>query len=425
MPVRTKIASLFYNAVLSEKISFHTAVKYFRYCERYFKRKKSPSERAASQGIIGHVVDATSPENQMAWTSVAFPAEILYPFNIYPLTLEVVAGLLSTLGLAAGFLDRSDSIGIPNTMCSFHRALIGLSETSFIGKPSLIGAASILCDGNLKSFSEAAKNQNVPFIFIDVPYEEDDAAIQYVKDQLRDAILKLGDISRKIFDKELFDKVVRNVNETFKYSRKFYLLRKDDYKNLYEGHEQANFAFPKHFMLGSDRLVDLTKIRCRDVESPNNYSRHYRMREFNKSAKRIMWLHIVPQYGTDMWNVIDNGVSAKIVCDEYSSPYYDDYDIDDPLGSIARRLINHPSNGPIERRIEHILRIAKDYNVDGMIHYSSWGCHQAAGNVLLLEKALSDAGYKFLNLNSDPIDQRGSSQEQHRTRLEAFLEGSW
>jgi len=162
--------------------------------------------------------------------------------------------------------------------------------------------------------------------------------------------------------------------------------------------------------------------RRKGMTSKGGHNRFYSSRFTSEKARRLMWLHIVPQYDTPIWRIIDNGETARVVCDEYSTVLYENYDLSDPLGSIARRLINHPSNGPIEKRIDHIIRVARDFRVDGIIHYSSWGCHQASGNVHILERELEAAGFRFLNLNGDAADSRNSSVEQHRTRIEAFLE---
>lgn len=422
MSVKHKIGAILYKSVANDRFSFNTAVKIYGVADTFLGRKKSPSGRFTRKNILGHIEDATNPNNKMAWTSVGFPCEVLYLFDIYPMMLEAIASTFATIGLSPVFIDKADSEEIPNTMCSFHRVIIGASETKFLGTPSLVAATSIMCDGNSKSFYVAANNKNVPFLFIDIPYEYSEEGVWYVKDQLQNAIKMFEDISGIKYNKDKFELIVKKVNEAFGLSRKFYKLKQNSSVNTYQGYEIAGFAFPRYFMLGSNRLVNVLRERCRDVEKGLGYNRFYKKRNSRKSARRIMWLHITPQYDNDMWSIIDNGKTSKIVCDEYSSTNLEDYDISDPLGSIAKRLITHPSNGPLERRIDHILKVAKDYKVDGIIHYSSWGCHQAAGNVQILGKALIAAGYKFLNINGDSIDQRNSSTEQHRTRLEAFLE---
>ncbi len=419
---RKAVANVLHGAVNSDYLSFNTAAKIVAKIDAIAARAKSVSAQKTRKAMVDHVIKATGSDVKTCWSSIAFPAELLFAFDIYPLTLEVVAGMFSTVGLSSYFLDSADASGIPNTMCSFHRVLLGFSQEKFLKPPSMVGAASVLCDGNLKSFSEAAGHQNVPFVFLDIPYEISDESVQYVREQLQEIICVLEAVSQKRWSEEAFRKIVMRINEALEWQRRFYDLWKDCRKNLYQCHEVANFAFPMAFLLGTETLVDILKDRCRDIESGTKMHRFFDKPEMDPKAKRLMWLHVVPQYDNDIWAIVDGGKKSRVVCDDYSSPYFDRYDPDDPLGSIARRLITHPNNGPIERRIEHILRVAKDHNVDGILHFSSWGCHQAAGNVQLIERAVRDAGYAFLNLNGDPVDSRSIGAGQHRTRLEAFLE---
>jgi len=420
---KTVISGLLYKAIASGNISFHDALRIYRIFDLYISRSRSPSARFTQKKVLGHLIEATHPQARCAWTSVLFPAEILHPFNIYPMTLEVVAGIFSTVGLSQVFLNLAEGMDVPKTMCSFHRALIGISGSGFIGEPFAVGATSLMCDGNVKSFAHVAGEQRAPFFFIDVPFEAGDESVGYVRGQLEAVLRELSQLTGVRDYEAGLAESVKNANQTFSLMRRFYSLRKESGKNLFCGHETANLAFPMHFMLGSPNLVKIIRARCEDVENGGRHNRFFKSLYTNAQARRIMWLHIVPQYDTPLWTIIDNGCAAKVVCDEYSNQFYGDYDPTDPLGSIAKRLICHPSNGPIERRIEHILDVARDFRVDGIVHYSSWGCHQAAGNVHLLRQKIEEAGFAFLNLDGDAVDRRNQGEGQMRTRAEAFLEG--
>jgi len=422
MSAKNVIASKLLKAVSKGSVSFNNAIRLFKAPDYYFSRKKSPEGKYSGKIVIDYLVKATSPDTRSAWTSVLFPTEILHAFHIYPITLEVIAGEFSSLGLSPIFLNKAESMDVPPTMCSFHRILMGVSKSGILCAPDVVGATSLLCDGNVKTFAEVAREQRVPFLFIDVPYEESDEGIAYVKEQLGGALRTLTELTGVKNYKSKFHEVVENVNRAFSMQRRIYELQKVSRKNLFLAYEIANFAFTNHFLLGRRELLRMLEKRRKGMTSKGGHNRFYSSRFTSEKARRLMWLHIVPQYDTPIWRIIDNGETARVVCDEYSTVLYENYDLSDPLGSIARRLINHPSNGPIEKRIDHIIRVARDFRVDGIIHYSSWGCHQASGNVHILERELEAAGFRFLNLNGDAADSRNSSVEQHRTRIEAFLE---
>ncbi|MBW2059375.1 MAG: 2-hydroxyacyl-CoA dehydratase, partial [Deltaproteobacteria bacterium] len=62
------------------------------------------------------------------------------------------------------------------------------------------------------------------------------------------------------------------------------------------------------------------------------------------------------------------------------------------------------------------------YEVDGVIHFSHWGCRQSCGGASVLADVLKDQGIPCLILHGDGGDPSNYSPEQTRTRLEAFVE---
>jgi benzoyl-CoA reductase/2-hydroxyglutaryl-CoA dehydratase subunit BcrC/BadD/HgdB len=421
MTLHRHIARTLYDVVSAKRFSFHTALRLMTPTARLRARGSPPSTQLRHRSVLAHLIEATDPRRRSAWTSVLFPAELLWLFDVYPLTLEAMGGLFASLGLAQEFLAVADADDIPPTMCSFHRYLLGFSKSHFAASPTLVGATSLLCDGNLKSFAEAAKEQHVPFFFLDLPHDDGEEAAQYVKEQLARMVEALSDLTGIACDAEKMRRIVRHTNDAVARMNRLSSMRREKDFNVQRGHEIANFIFPFHFLLGSERLLEMLDAIVTDYEAGRSH-RAFDGDRFGAGCRRLMWLHIVPQYDTPMWQIIDDGKRSRVVCDEYSSQPLDPYDPSDPLGSIARRLLRHPSNGPLERRVDHVLRVARAFRVDGIVHYASWGCHQAAGNVPLLGQAIESAGFKFININGDAVDARNSSFEQHRTRLEAFLE---
>ncbi len=95
--------------------------------------------------------------------------------------------------------------------------------------------------------------------------------------------------------------------------------------------------------------------------------------------------------------------------------------LDEQLGAIADRYmqIHCACFTPNDERLDDIVRLAKEYRADGVIHYNLQFCHTYANEAVKVEKALSDAGIPLLRVETD----YGSEDEgQLRTRVDAFLE---
>ncbi len=119
---------------------------------------------------------------------------------------------------------------------------------------------------------------------------------------------------------------------------------------------------------------------------------------------------------------------AAVVCEEscigtraFSDLVAEDkQNMDDQLRAIADRYmqIHCACFTPNTERIEDIVRLAKEYKVDGVVHYNLLFCHTYANEAVRVDKALDKEGIPLLRLETDYGDDSG----QLRTRIDAFLE---
>jgi benzoyl-CoA reductase/2-hydroxyglutaryl-CoA dehydratase subunit BcrC/BadD/HgdB len=74
---------------------------------------------------------------------------------------------------------------------------------------------------------------------------------------------------------------------------------------------------------------------------------------------------------------------------------------------------------PNAERIDDILRLVKDYQVDGVIDCNLQFCGLYSTEAYLVQQALKEAGVPYLHLETDYSEQ---DMEQMRTRVQAFIE---
>jgi benzoyl-CoA reductase/2-hydroxyglutaryl-CoA dehydratase subunit BcrC/BadD/HgdB len=74
---------------------------------------------------------------------------------------------------------------------------------------------------------------------------------------------------------------------------------------------------------------------------------------------------------------------------------------------------------PNDERIEDILALARDWMVDGVVHYNLQFCHTFANEAVKVEKALAEEDIPLLRIETDYGDE---DIGQLRTRVDAFLE---
>ena len=74
---------------------------------------------------------------------------------------------------------------------------------------------------------------------------------------------------------------------------------------------------------------------------------------------------------------------------------------------------------PNTERIDDIIRLAKEYKVDGIIDVNLKFCNLYDTEGYFVERALKEAGIPVLGIETDYTD---SDAQQLRTRVSAFIE---
>lgn len=123
-----------------------------------------------------------------AIVSLYLPCEILHSMGISTLFPEALACYLAAARSEQIFIDTAEQNFVSQTMCSYHKAFIGMVETGVLPKPDFIINTTLACDANYLSFRRAAEHYNVPQYMIDVPYNYSSGAVDYVAKQIKDMV---------------------------------------------------------------------------------------------------------------------------------------------------------------------------------------------------------------------------------------------
>lgn len=127
-------------------------------------------------------------------------------------------------------------------------------------------------------------------------------------------------------------------------------------------------------------------------------------------------------------NIVETS-GAAIVCEEMctGTRYFENLvdesktTLEDQYMALAERYmkINCACFTPNEGRIDDILRLAREYKVDGIIDVNLKFCNLYDTEGYFVEKAMKEAGIPVLGIETDYTD---SDAGQLRTRISAFIE---
>ncbi|MCL4459164.1 MAG: 2-hydroxyacyl-CoA dehydratase family protein [Chloroflexi bacterium] len=95
--------------------------------------------------------------------------------------------------------------------------------------------------------------------------------------------------------------------------------------------------------------------------------------------------------------------------------------VEEQLQAIADRYmqIHCACFTPNDERLDDIVRLAREYQVDGVVHYNLQFCHTYANEAVKVERRLAKEGIPLLRIETDYSDEDAG---QLRTRVDAFLE---
>ena len=266
--------------------------------------------------------------------------------------------------------------------------------------------------------AHAAQVSDVPYWLLEVPYDNDPDAVQWLSEQLQEFASGVFDICRVKNGEERLRLALERSNTARELLNKSWQLRRE-HPRIIPGGEALEWLYGIYQVFGSrqgvklyQRLYDELVERARGT-GPLSSS--------NSSRLKLLWLHIGTYYPIDLYEVLGT-MGAEIVYEEYNHPFWSPLETGDPYCALARKIMANHNIGPIERRSTAVKQMVKDYDIDGVIHFNHWGCRQSAGALRILRDALMEEDVPLLALDGDCIDRREYHPGQVRTRLEGFIE---
>ena len=371
-----------------------------------------------SKGVIE--LFSNSYKHGSIWTTLFVPSEIIFAMKLYPFSLEIAAALCSKFGQGSNALAEADLSAIPTDVCSFHRIALGNAYMGVYPRPLFLAGTSTVCDSNVKTIKICESITGKQSMIVDVPHEMNDHSVKYLTNQLISLTKRIEEVTGKKMEKHALAEAIDLSNQAREKMIELNHVRQDPLSPL-SGGDGLGFMVPSHYLAGSQRAVDFyTELVDELKEIIASKRRNGEVAD--EKEIRLLWLELKPYFKADVFDKIENAGNTKIVFEEINHVYWDKLDPDKPYESLARKLISNHNNGPLDNRLKVIKTLAKDYNVDGIIAYSTWGCRRNNAAIPTIKAELAKEGFPLLNLDGDCVDDSNYMSGQIATRTEGFVE---
>jgi benzoyl-CoA reductase/2-hydroxyglutaryl-CoA dehydratase subunit BcrC/BadD/HgdB len=358
-----------------------------------------------------------SGEDRLAWCGVCVPFDLLHAMGINSCFVEFIGGVLSSTGKVGPFLEEAEHAGFLADGCAYHRAVIGAAAKGMVPPPDFVIATSSPCTGGSAAVENLARMFDRPLFVLNVPPDGSDAGIEFVARQLRNMVDFITEHTGRTLDRDRLSNAIELTNKAREALVDVFEMAKR-VPSPASVNDLRNFGILMPLFLGIETGVEIAEAYRNEFASRIDRG----ISGVPNEQFRLMWLQNCIQFKNPLIAMLEENYGATIVSDELNDIFWEPIDPDDPYTGLARRTVSFPLNGLFPYRLRHIEKLARQYNIDGVINPCHWGCRQGAGSRGLMTTALKERGVPVINLEVDCVDSRNFSEGQLRTRLEAFME---
>lgn len=346
-------------------------------------------------------------------------------FCVYVPDEVVIAADGIVTGLCGGsqFWVPDGEAVLPKSTCPLIKASVGarLGKTCPFFRIADMYVGETTCDGKKKAWE--ILGEDVPMYIMDMPQMKRTKDVEKWADEVKEFAGVVENFTGNKITPEKLREAIHIINEKRKALARVYEARKAEKlpisgKDTLLMMQIAFFDDPVRCAQMANKLADELEQRIKDGVSV-----------FPEGTKRILVTGTpmaIPNW--KLHHIIETSGGA-VVCEETctGTRYFENLvdetkeTLQEQYQAIARRYmgINCACFTPNHGRVDDILRLAKEYRVDGVIDVNLKFCCLYDTEGYTVEKALKEAGIPVLGIETDYTD---TDAEQLRTRIEAFIE---
>ena len=403
-----------------------TIAKQFR--ERAIREPYSTRNQlfAAAWGRLSEAFDG---KRKNMWCGLGAPLEFIALFDLVPVPIEMLTGMMAMMGPIDETLDIGSAHLESRDICTYLRTCIGGIETDLFPPPDALLRYSRGCAVAEKVFHVARDKYKVPYFLIDTcrPYVPN--ATEYCARQLEDTFNQLENLlGVKVTDskiREVFD----NASKTYANMGEIAELMKHMPTPVRSGYiEGLGGLLP--FIWGSMESVQITQNYVNEIKENINTKAF----PITDEKYRVFRRGNFPWYPNPVSKWLGQEKKVAIVVGaNFRHPFginWQEYPLDsaNPFMSMAKQGINTvelredalESAGILEQG-EDLFQSIKDYQIDGIILNSSWGCRIVPGSIPSVINYLARRGVPCVEIQSDPLDRNNFDFTQIQRKIELFL----
>lgn len=373
---------------------------------------------------------AKRENKSVAWVASTFPVEVLLAMDVIPVWPENYASVCAARQVSVRLCETAERKGFSKDLCSYARCVLGsifekedLPEGG-LPEPDFLVTSTCACDTHLKWFQVVSKLLNKPLFLLDVPYNVEGFNAENLRSyHVKHYVSQLEELI-SFLEKQTGTRLDENkLRETMMLSNLTSNLWMEiqNYRKAIPAPMGARDAFSAvYFMLcvpGTPLAVEFYK-RLRD-EVKERVEKGIGVIEDERC--RLVWDNLPMWFNLKFFDYL-NDLGAVVVAETFSHVWAGNLNPAKPLESLARKYLPNFANCGIQRKIDLIVNLVRDFSVDGVILAMNWGCRMMS----IGETLVKDAVYERLKVSSlildiDSSDWRNYNEARVKAMVETFV----
>jgi bcr-type benzoyl-CoA reductase subunit B len=365
----------------------------------------------------------------VAWVTSGAPVELLRAFDFYTLYPENHGALCGAQKLGPELCAIAEEHGYHQDLCSYARIDLGVcfsgkTPVGKLPKPDLLFCGNNICQTVVYWYRVLAHHWKIPLLLFDTPYNFEDLTahdLSYMVRQLEEMIPVLEQVSGRRFNPQKFSEVTRIAKES---------------SNAWGEVLAAMKARPAPMTIfeAFGHLAPIVSLRGLPVALEYYATLLDELKEridrgigaVRPERKRLMWDNIAIWYKVGEFANLFAERGMNFVTATYTNAWAETtayLEESRPFESMAKAYSLVILNNNLNHRLKLMERLIKEYQVDGLVIHSARSCKPYSVGQYDLKRLLMDRlQVPSVVIEADITDSRAYSEEQGRTRLEAFFE---
>jgi bcr-type benzoyl-CoA reductase subunit B len=393
------------------------------------KPKAKDLMKRLTQDYYGRAQHAHEQGRFIAYTTAVSPVELFYAHDIIPIYPENHSVMCITNRMNPKLSMAMERLGYTNHLCAYARSDLGYRELkeSPIGgipDPDFLLACNAQCFTLTKWFEVLSRRYRIPVFVFDTPQyirkpEARKIILNYVENQLYELIQALEKVTKKKFDMDRLREVLKHSNEACQGYKTFLDLA------VHQPSPISIFDILIHmainvFLRGTPEATHYYKVLVDEIRE-EKVSKGIGVVPNEKF--RLYWENLPVWFKfREHFNLLASR-GANILTSLYTQAWCYDFDVRNPIRSLAENYVSVFSNVELEERAERALELYRRYSLNGTILFLNRSCKALTFAIPEIRKIITErTGIPALVFETDMGDPRFYAETQIKTRMEAYLE---